>query len=143
MSEVMMGIQGKKAYEKTVIGIDPGSVSGLVVIADRKIIDKANCLCIPEVLRKIKSVLKNVNLSVTIVRVKIGNGVPAFKDLIESLDAELSPKVILEVVGEAGTNKPLKVNKRSRNLRHISSAIRIAGRVGYIYSRREMIEANS
>jgi len=143
MSELTISLQGKKAYERIVIGIDPGEVSGLAFIADGKIIDRANCLNVQEVVNKIKSVLKNINTSVTIVKVKIGNGVPAYKELVEALDAELPPKVILEVVNEAGTNKPLKVNKRSRNLRHILSAIRIAGRVGYIYSRREMIEANS
>ena len=143
MSELTISLQGKKAYETIVIGIDPGEVSGLAFIADGKIIDRANCLSAQEVVNKIKSVLKNINMSFTIVKVKIGNGVPAYKELVEALDAELPPKVILEVVNEAGTNKPLKVNNRSRNLRHILSAIRIAGRVGYIYSRREMIEANS
>ena len=143
MSELTISLQGKQAYERIVIGIDPGEVSGLAFIADGKIIDRANCLNAQEVVNKIKSVLKNINMPLTIIKVKIGNGVPAYKELVEALDAELPPKVILEVVNEAGTNKPLKVNKRSRNLRHILSAIRIAGRVGYIYSRREMIEANS
>lgn len=143
MSELTISLQGKKAYETIVIGIDPGEVSGLAFIADGKIIDRANCLSVQEVVNKIKSVLKNINMPFTIVKVKIGNGVPTYKEVIEALDAELPLKVILEVVNEAGTNKPLKVNKRSRNLRHILSAIRIAGRVGYIYSRREMIEANS
>ena len=143
MSELTISLQGKQAYERIVIGIDPGEVSGLAFIADGKIIDRANCLNAQEVVNKIKSVLKNINMPLTIIKVKIGNGVPAYKELVEALDAELPPKVILEVVNEAGTNKPLKVNKRSRNLRHILSAIRIAGRVGYIYARREIIEANS
>jgi predicted RNase H-like nuclease (RuvC/YqgF family) len=35
-NEVMKILQGKKVYEKIVIGIDPGEVFGLAVIADGK-----------------------------------------------------------------------------------------------------------
>ena len=143
MSEVTIILQGKESYEKIVIGIDPGEVIGLAVIADGKVIDRANCLSTQEVLNKIKGILKNVNLSATNVKIKIGNGVPAYKELVEALDDALPPQVVLEVVSEAGTNRPLKENKHSRGLRHITSATRIAGRGGYIYPRREKIEANS
>jgi hypothetical protein len=143
MSEVTITLQGKKAYEKIVIGIDPGEASGVAVIADGKIIDKANCFSVLEVTSKICNTLKNFNLTSTTVKIKIGSGVPTYKDLTEALDAELPPKVILEVVSEAGTNKPLKENKRSRNLRHILSATRIAARSGYIYPRRKTNESNS
>jgi hypothetical protein len=135
MSMVTIGLLGKESYEKIVIGIDPGEVNGLAVIADGKVIDKANCVGIIEAVNKIKGILKNVNLSATAVRIKIGNGVPAYKDLIEALDNTLPPQVVLEVVSEAGTNLPL--HKRSRRLRHITSATRIAARVGYIYPRKE------
>ena len=135
MNAVTIRLQGKEFYEKMVIGIDPGEVTGLAVIADGRVVDKANCLGIIEVVNKIKSILKNVNLSATAVKIKIGNGVPAYHELIEALDETLSPKVVLEVVSEAGTNLPL--SKRSRRLRHITSATRIAARVGYIYLRRE------
>jgi hypothetical protein len=135
MSMVTIGLLGKESYEKIVIGIDPGEVNGLAVIADGKVIDKANCVGIIEAVNKIKGILKNVNLSATAVRIKIGNGVPAYKELIEALDNTLPPQVVLEVVSEAGTNLPL--HKRSRRLRHITSATRIATRVGYIYPRKE------
>ncbi len=135
MNAVAIRLQGKEFYEKMVIGVDPGEVTGLAVIADGRVVDKANCLGIIEVVNKIKSILKNVNLSATAVKIKIGNGVPAYHELIEALDEKLPPKVVLEVVSEAGTNLPL--SKRSRRLRHITSATRIAARVGYIYLRRE------
>lgn len=141
MSALTISLQGKAHYEKMIIGIDPGGeVTGVAVIADGKIIDKVNCLSIREVVIKIKSILKNVNLSATIVKIKIGNGIPAYKELIEALDNTLPPKVVLEVVSEAGTNLPL--TKRSRGVRHITSATRIAARVGYIYQRRERRENN-
>ena len=133
MSAVTIKLQGKEFYEKMVIGIDPGEVNGLAVVADGKVVDKANCLSIQEVTNKIKSILKNVNLSATAVKIKIGNGVPAYHELIERLDDALPAKVVFEVVSEAGTNLPL--HKRSRGLRHITSATRIAARVGYIYVR--------
>jgi hypothetical protein len=143
MSQVTISLQGKERYEKMVIGVDPGEVTGVAVIADGKLVDKANCLSIREVNNKIKSILKNVNLSATPVKIKIGNGVPAYKELIETLDNTLPENVVLEVVSEAGTNLPL--SKRSRGVRHITSATRIAARVGYIYQRRERKkdEANS
>jgi hypothetical protein len=134
MSQVAIILQGKEHYEKLVIGIDPGEVTGLIVIADGKVVNKANCLSIRETSTRIKNILKNVNLAVTNVRIKIGNGVPAYKELIETLDKTLPSKIVLEVVSEAGTNFP--VSKRSRNVRHIISATRISSRVGCIYQRR-------
>jgi hypothetical protein len=63
--------------------------------------------------------------------------------MLEGLDSDLPPHEAIEVGGEAGTNKPLKENKRSRRVRHISSAIRIAGRNREIISRRKIFAAHS
>jgi len=139
ISQVTISLQGKEHYKKMVIGIDPGEVIGLVVIADGRIVDKANCLSIIETGNKIKGILKNVDLSATNVKIKIGNGVPVYKGLIEKLDNTLPSKIVFEVVSEVGTNLPL--SKRSRCLRHITSATRISTRNGCIYQRRE-IEKN-
>ncbi|MDR2707781.1 MAG: hypothetical protein LBB87_03425 [Nitrososphaerota archaeon] len=135
MSQVIIKLQGKECYKKMVIGIDPGEVTGLIAIADDKVLIEANCLSIRETNNKIKSILKNVNLSTTNVRIKIGNGVPAYKELIETIDKTLHPKIVLEAVSEAGTNLP--ISKRSRSVRHIISATRISARKGCIYQRRE------
>jgi hypothetical protein len=140
MSQVVISLQGKECYEKMVIGVDPGAVTGLIVIADGKVIIEANCLSIRETNNKIKSILKNVNLSATNVRIKIGNGVPAYKELIETLDKTLPSKIVLEVVSEAGTNLP--ISKRSRSLRYIISATRISKRVGCIYQRKKEKKKN-
>jgi sugar-specific transcriptional regulator TrmB len=126
-----------------VIGIDPGEAIGLAVIADGKVIEEGNCFSTQEVINSIIKTIRNVNFSLTSVSVKIGNGVPVYKELLEALDDALPPEVALEVVGEAGTNRPLKENKRSRGIRHISSAIQIAGRTGYIIQRRKAIATNS
>jgi len=143
VNEVKRILQGKEAYEKIVIGIDPGEAIGLAVIADGKVIEEGNCFSTQEVINCIIKRIRSVNFSLTSVSVKIGNGVPVYKELLEALDDALPPEVALEVVGEAGTNRPLKENKRSRGIRHISSAIRIAGRTGYVIQRRKAIATNS
>ena len=112
-------------------------------MADGKVIEEDNCFSTKELIDSILKVLRNVNFGVTNVSVKIGNGVPVYKELLEDLDGALPPQIILEVVSEAGTNKPLKENKRSRRVRHISSATRIAGRTGNIIPRRKTIAAHN
>ena len=62
--------------------------------------------------------------------------------MLEGLDCDLPPQVALEL-GVAGTNKPLKENKRSRRVRHISSAISMAGKNGQLISRRKIFAAHS
>lgn len=143
INEVKKILLGKEAFERIVIGVDPGEATGLAVVADGKVIEEGNCYSTQEVINNITKALRNVNFSQTAVSVKIGNGVPVYKELLEALDGALPPQVALEVVSEAGTNKPLKENRHSRGIRHISSAIHIAGRTGHIVSRRKQVAANS
>jgi hypothetical protein len=142
-SEVKCILQGKENYEKIIVGLDPGQATGLVVVADGKVIEQGNCYSTKEVIDSISKVIRPVNFLLTNVTVKIGNGVPIYRELLEELDSAMPPQVVLEVVGEAGTNKPLKENRRSRKVRHISSAIRIAGRAGYIAPRRKKTTATN
>ena len=142
INEVMKILQGKEAYEKIVVGVDPGEMFGLAVIADGKVNETGNCFSIQEVLNKIRNILKNVDVSSTGVSIKIGSGVPAYKELLDALDAALPSEVVLEVVSEAGTSRALNDDKHRRGLRDIASAIRIAGRVGYVYPRRKTVEPN-
>jgi len=143
VNNVKRALQGKEAYDKVVIGIDPGAEIGLAVIADGTVIEEVNCFSTQEVINSIIKTIRNVDFAATDVSVKIGNGVPVYKELVEALDETLPPAVVLEVVGEAGTNRPLKKNKRSRRIRHISSALRIAARIGYVIPRRPMIATSS
>lgn len=143
VDEVKRILLGKEAYDKIVVGIDPGEAIGLAVIADGRVISESNCFSTHELVNSILKNLGNVNFSLTSVSVKIGNGVPVYKEILEGLDESLPPRVELEVVSEAGTNRPLKQNRRSRKIRHISSAIRIASRSGYVTPRRKAVAANS
>lgn len=140
-NEVVKILRGKETYENVIVGVDPGGVFGLAVVADGLVIHTENCFSIKETINEIKNVLKNVNVSSSLVTVKVGSGVPIHKELLEALDKFLPSEVILEVVGEGGTNRNIKYGHR-RGLRDIVSAIRIAGRTGTIYQRGKIDEQN-
>jgi hypothetical protein len=139
--EIKRILLGKEAYEKIIIGLDPGVATGLAIIVDGNIMEVENCFSSKEIIKCITKTIKNINFDQTCVCAKIGNGVPIYKDLLEALDHTLPPQITLEVVNERGTNKPLKENKRSRAVRHISSAIRIAGRPGCTFPRSKTLAA--
>jgi len=134
--------QGKEAYEKIVIGIDPGEVFGLAVLADGAVVETGNCFGIKETLERIEHVIKNFQETPTAtVVVKIGDGIPEYKEkLLEALNDMLPSNVTLESVSEAGTNRHISETKHRRGLRDIVSAIRIAGRNGQTFARRKKDE---
>jgi hypothetical protein len=144
VNEALQIVQGKEYYEKIVIGIDPGEVFGMAVLADGKVIETGNCFSVEEVLDKIKNVLKNLGKSsINSVSVKVGNGVQTYKErLLRALDEALPSHITLESVSEAGTNRYLSETKHRRGLRDIVSAIKIAGRNGQTFPRRKINEAN-
>lgn len=136
VNEAVKILQGKESYEKIVVGVDPGEMFGLAVIADGKVNETCNCFSVQEVVNKIKRVIRDFAVLSTVISVKIGNGVPTYKTLLETLDAVLPSEVVLEVVSEAGTDRHIDANMHRRGLRDIVSATRIAGRAGHFYSRR-------
>ena len=136
VNEALTILFGKERYEKIVIGIDPGEVFGLAVVADGRVTETRNCFGTYEVVNELKNIVKAFDAS-TKVNVKIGNGVPVYKELLTRLDSEMSPEVILEVVSEAGTDRPARKASHRRGLRDIASAIRIAARTGRVYVRNK------
>jgi hypothetical protein len=145
INEALQIVQGKEYYEKIVIGIDPGEVFGLAVLADGKVIETENCFSIEETLDKIKNSLKNLEKTpIASLSIKIGDGVPAYKEkLLRALDDALPARIMLESVSETGTNRYLNETRHRRGLRDIVSAIRIAGRSGNTFARRKTNESNS
>jgi hypothetical protein len=145
INQAIQILEGREAYEKIVIGIDPGEVFGLAVLADGKVIKTENCFSVEETLEKIKSVLKNIERTpTTSVSIKVGDGVRAYKEkLLEALDEASPPYVVLESVSEAGTNRYLSDNKHRRGVRDIVSAMKIAGRSGYAFPRKRGNESDS
>jgi len=141
ISEIKRILLGKEMFDRIVIGIDPGETIGLAVLADGKVIEESNNFSVRELSNSALRAIRNVNFEFTNVVVKIGNGTPIYRDLLIDLDNVLPIQVRLEVVNEAGTDKPQK--RHTRKIRHISSAIRIAGRSGYVHKRRKLISTNS
>jgi hypothetical protein len=144
IDEAYQIIRGKENFEKIVIGIDPGQVFGLAVLADGKIIHTTNCFSIQETVERVKNTLKNYGDKFYLsAAIKVGDGAPNCRELLlQNLDEQLPPNIILETVSEAGTNRYMHENKHRRGLRDIVSAIRIAGRNGHIYTRRTTNESN-
>ncbi len=145
INEALQIVQGKEAYEKIVVGVDPGEVFGVALLADGKILQTENCFSVEETLNKISSMLKNLEkTSAKSISVKVGDGVPAYKErLLRELDSILPSNVVLESVSEAGTNRYLNQAKHRRGLRDIFSAIKIAGREGNKFERKKANEHNS
>jgi hypothetical protein len=145
INEALQIIQGKEHYEKIVIGVDPGEIFGLAVLADGKVIETENCFSVEETLNKIKNVLRSIEkIPTTSVSVKVGDGVRSYKEkLLRVLDDALPSNVMLESVSEAGTDRYLSETKHRRGLRDIVSAIRIAGRNGHTFTRRKTNEKDN
>lgn len=145
VDEALQIAQGKGAFEKVIIGVDPGEVFGLAVLAGGKVIETDNCYSVKETLQEIETIAKRLEkMSVSSISVKIGDGVPACKErLLRALDKALPPDVVLESVGEAGTDSRLNEAKHRRGLRDIVSAIQIAGRSGSTFRRRKSSESHS
>ncbi len=145
INNVLQSIQGKKYYTKIVIGIDPGEVIGLAVLADGKVIQTENCSSVEETLERVKNIAQDFEIKpITAISVKIGDGVPAYKaKLLQALDNLLPQNVTLESVSEFGTSRYLNQAKHRRELKDMLSATRIAGRNGHKFQRRKVYESNS
>jgi hypothetical protein len=145
ISNALQTVQGKESFRKLVIGVDPGQVLGLAVLADGKVIETQNCFSVGETIERIKNIISSLgNTPITSISVKIGDGVPAYKEeLLIALDNALPPNVMLESVSEAGTSRNLDEAKHRRGLRDIVSATKIAGRNGYTFHRRNVNESGN
>jgi hypothetical protein len=136
INQALQIIRGKESYEKVVIGVDPGEVEGLAVIADGNIIEVANSVGIKGTLQKVQQFIDGLkDVPTTEIEVKVGDGAAKIKQkLLEGLDEMLPQCVRIEVVGEEGTNNS---EKHRRGCKHIASAVAIAGRSGRIFSRKK------
>jgi len=144
VTEAMQIVHGKEAFEKVIIGIDPGEVFGLAVLAGGRVVETDNCYSVKDTFNKIKKIIHDLeNMPVASISVRIGNGVPDYEEeLLRALDKSLPSKVILESVGEAGTDSCINEAKHRRGLRDIVSAIQIAGRNGQAFHRRRNDESH-
>jgi hypothetical protein len=137
VSEALQIVQGIECFEKITIGVDPGEVFGLAVLAGGRVVEAENCYSLDETVQRIEKVVENLGrMATSSISVKIGDGVPACeRKLMNALDQILPAHVMLESVREAGTDSRLVEGKHRRGLRDIVSAIKIAGRNGIIFQR--------
>ena len=144
INSALQTAEGKECYERLVIGVDPGEALGLAVVADGKVIETENCFSVGETSERIIEVLRSLrNTPTAAISVKIGDGVPSYKEqLLEALDGMLPQNVVLESVSEEGTSRFFSESKHRRGLRDIVSAIKIAGRNGHRFQRRKIDEQN-
>src|SRR3989304_8042156 len=57
VNEAVKVLEGKESYEKIVIGIDPGEVTGLAVIADGKVYQTKACFSIQEIINEASTII--------------------------------------------------------------------------------------
>lgn len=137
VNQALQQIERKDSYEKIVIGVDPGEVLGLAVLADGRVIRTGNCFSIKETVDEIENIIKSLkDVKTSTFTVKVGDGIPDYKEkLLKALDGRLPSNVELESVSEAGTDRYITEAKHRRGIRDIASAIKIARRNGQKFVR--------
>lgn len=137
VNEAIRIVQGKQNYERLIIGVDPGEVFGIAVVADGKVVETLNSFSIAETIRKISKLVAQFADNSSSITVKIGDGVPKYKEiLLHMLDRKLPKNIALETVRETGTSHLFAETKHRRGLRDMVSAVKIANRPGQKFSRR-------
>jgi len=135
VNEALRLVEGKKIYEKVVIGVDPGETFGLAVLGDGNVLETVTCSNLEETVSTVMKFLNRAPAAVNMV--KIGNGAPAYtKQLLNLLDEALPEETAMEVVSEAGTSRFEREATHRREEKDVMSAIKIAERRGNIFHRK-------
>lgn len=139
VDEAIRAVEGKRSYDKVVIGVDPGETFGLAVLADGKVLETATHSSLEETVNTIIKTLDRTPAMASIV--KIGDGAPTYtKKLLNLLNSALPREIILETVSEAGTSHFIRETTHKRGSRDAMSAIKIAERRGEAFPRRQKDE---
>ncbi len=136
IDEAVRVVEGKRSYDKVIIGVDPGKTSGLAVLADGKVLETVACSSVEEIVSKILRTLERAPAVASLVR--IGAGAPLYTEkLLRLLDGALPKEVVIEKVSEAGTSHFMGETTHRRGVRDTMSAMRIAERSGEAFQRRQ------
>jgi hypothetical protein len=136
INEAILLVQGKRNYEKIVVGVDPGKTYGVAVLGDDNVLETLNCSSLKEIVNVIVDGLKKVPATASVV--KVGNGALAYtKELLHELDEALPQETVIKIVSEDGTSHFMNETAHRRGLRDAMSAIEIAGRKGKIFPRKK------
>lgn len=135
VNEALRLAEGKRSYERVVIGVDPGKTFGLAVLGDGNVLETITCSSSEETVNTVMNVLNRAPAAINLV--KIGNGAPAYtKQLLNLLDEALPEETAIEVVSEAGTSRFGREATHRREGKDVMSAIKIAERRGKIFHRK-------
>ena len=139
IDEAIRVTQGKRDYDRVIIGIDPGKTFGVATIADGKVLETTTCSSLEETVNTVLESLSRTPATVNVV--KIGNGAPIYAEkLVHLLNMSLPKRVAIEIVSEAGTSHFMRETTHQRGSRDVMSAIKIAERNGRILSRRKITQ---
>jgi len=136
IDEAVRLIQGKKNYERVVVGIDPGETFGVAILGDGNIIETFSCSSSEEVVNAILHAFRNIPASINVV--KVGDAPIYTEELLHSLDDALPENVTIEIVSEAGTSHFTEDIIHRRGIRDMMSAAMIAGRKGQSFWRKKI-----
>lgn len=135
VDEALRLAEGKKSYDKVVIGVDPGKTFGLAVLGDGNVLETVTCSSSEETVNTVTKVLNKAPAAINVV--KIGNGALAYtKQLLSLLDETLPEETMMEVVSEAGTSRFGREATHKREGKDVRSAIKIAERRGNVFHRK-------
>lgn len=137
VDKALLTIQGKQGYEKVVVGVDPGKTYGIALLGDNKILATLTASNNEDASQIVVDCLKRFPAEARVVRV--GDGSAEYtKSLLDSLDKALPEETVLEIVNEVGTSRLMNMSVNRRVLKDTVSAIKIAGRSGRMFSRRNV-----
>lgn len=135
VDEAIRAAQGKRNYDRVVIGVDPGKTFGIAVLADGNILETHTCSDLEETKSTILKALDRAPATMTTI--KIGNGAPLYaKEMLYLLDEAMPKGVVIETVSEAGTSRFTKGTIHRRGAKDLMSAIKIAERKGRVFPRK-------
>ncbi len=135
VEEAIRLVKGRESYEHLVIGIDPGSSFGVAVLGDKSLIETKNCFSVAETVKVVDGILKRIPAAFKTVRV--GDGIPSIAEELLCHLNNHQRDVTFEIVSEEGTSQSLGKTPQRRGKRDISSAIKIAQRLGRNISKRK------
>ena len=134
--EAVRVVQGKRSYDKIVVGVDPGKTFGIAVLGDGNLLETVTCSSLEETVNTIFKTLSRAPSKVNVV--KVGDGAPAYtKELLRLLDETLPNETEIEVVSEVGTSRLARESLHQIGKRDVMSAMKIAERRGQVFPRRK------
>ena len=137
VDHALLIVKGKQGYEKLVVGVDPGKTYGIAIIGDNKVLETVTTSNTEDAAHTILDSLKRFPAEAEVVRV--GEGPPKYaKTLLSLLDKALPEETLIEIVSEAGTSRLTNNSVNRRVIKDAVSAIKIAGRHGRTFSRKNV-----